>query len=123
MKSTEIRTIPSNRIMVKKLPLPGKSGSFYVPEHLLKQKNRKAVWYGQVAKFGLDTNAMDAYGLKELDLIAVDPIELSADTLRLDDGEFVFIEKDNIVAKDDGAIAALYPELFNKKDAKEAVHA
>ena len=123
MKSSDIQKIPSNRIMVKKLPLPQLKGNILIPAHCLEQKNRKAIWYAEVVKFGLDTNADLAFDLKPGDIIGIDPIELSADTTKMEDGEFVFIEQDNISVKDDGSIRALYPELYPQATTLEVAHA
>lgn len=108
MTSDKVDVIPTDRIMVKKMGKVPTERGFFVPETARTEKSRKAIWYAKIVKFGLDTNAAEAYNLQVGDIIGIEPLGQDCDTIVMDDGEFVFIPQEFIAMKDDGQFAAAF---------------
>lgn len=117
MKSSDIKTVLSDRIVIKKLAAPGRQRGFYVPDNARTQRGRNTIWYGRVVKFGLDTNADEAYNLRVGDIVGIDAVGQDCDTKILDDGEFVWVPQEFIALKDDGSLAEMFAEDGEKSSA------
>ncbi len=97
-----------DRILVKKLERPDKLGSIYVPANYSKDPAKQQdLWWGVIEKFGLDSRFGEAYGLKEGDIIGMDPIGGQSASFDGDDGNVhCWVAEEFVVCKDMGLVIA-----------------
>lgn len=110
MNQESLGKVMGDRVVVKKLKRPEVQRGLVVPAaYLDMQQGRRNVWWGEIVRFGLDTNASEAYNLSVGDIVGVDPVGQDCATVLFEDGyEHVWVPQEFIAAKDDGTIRAQY---------------